>query len=36
MKKTIDLMAQSIQQNNLEDCIQENAKKNPGENPLEY
>jgi hypothetical protein len=27
MKKTIDLMAQTLQQNNLGDCIPENAKK---------
>jgi hypothetical protein len=31
MKKTIDLMEQTFQQNNLRDCIPENAKKKPGD-----
>jgi hypothetical protein len=31
MKKTIDLMVQTLQQNNLGDCIPENAKKKPGD-----
>ena len=33
MKKTTDLMANSLQQNNLRDCIPENAKKKLGDQP---
>ena len=33
MKKTIDLMAQVLQQNNLEECIPENAKKKSVDKP---
>jgi hypothetical protein len=33
MKKTIDLMAKALQQNNLGDCIPENAKKKSGDQP---
>jgi hypothetical protein len=29
MKKTIDLMAQTLEQHHLEDCIPDNARKKP-------
>jgi hypothetical protein len=35
MKNTIYLMEQALYKSDIQDCILENAKKNPGENPLE-
>jgi hypothetical protein len=33
MKNTIDLMAQSLEQHHLKDCILDNARKKPPINP---